>query len=88
MDHNFDPYTMLEQIQVNQKQIDINMQHMVMATNQNTKTIQDHEQRLDLNQGTINSILSSLQNQQKLLMAVFDQLQKVQSVNNTKGSQQ
>ena len=85
MDHHFDPWAVLEQLQINQKQLDLNMQSVVMMTNQHTKTLQDHEQRLDLNQQTINQILASLQNQQKLLMAVFDQLVQVQAVNSAKG---
>jgi hypothetical protein len=87
IEHNFDPWTMLEQMQVNQKQLDINVQNVVRATNNNTNVIQDHDRRLDLNQQTINQILASLQNQQKLLLSLFDEFGKLHAVNNEQGQQ-
>jgi len=85
IEHNFDPWTMLEQIQVNQKQLDINMQNVIMMTNQHTKTVQDHEVRLDLNQVTINQILASLQNQQRLILTLLDKVNELHAVNSAKG---
>lgn len=86
MIHDFDPYEAMQQLANNQKQLDLNMKSVVMMTNQHTNSLQDHEQRLDLNQQTINQILASLQNQQKLIMALFDQLTQSQAVNNSKDS--
>ena len=85
IEHNFDPYQMMEQIQVNQKQLDINFQNVVRATNNNTNVLQDHETRLDLNQQTINQILASLQNQQQLLMSLFEEFGKLHAVNKEQG---
>jgi hypothetical protein len=84
---NFDPLSIMEQLQANQHQLDLNMQNVIMVANQHTKNIHDHETRLDLNQQTINQVLTSLQNQQTLLMAVFDKLQQLEAVNSAKGSQ-
>ena len=79
--HNFDPYTAMEQLANNQTQLDNNQKNIVVAVNQVQQVLNDHDSRLALNLGTINQILVSLQNQQKLLMTMFDQLQKVQQVN-------
>jgi UDP-N-acetylglucosamine transferase subunit ALG13 len=81
MMHNFDPYTAMEQLANNQTQLDNNQKNIVVAVNQVQQVLNDHDSRLALNLGTINQILVSLQNQQKLLMTMFDQLQKVQQVN-------
>lgn len=84
----YDPMEILEQLQVNQAMLDGNQKQIVLAVNNWQATVQDHETRLDLNQQTINQILASLQNQQKLIMGMFDMLSQVQAVNNTKGSDQ
>lgn len=84
---NFDPLAVLEQVQANQVQLDNNQKQIVLAINTWQQTLQDHEQRLNLNQETINHILTSLQNQQKLLMSLFEQLNQQQSVNNLKGKE-
>jgi uncharacterized protein YaaN involved in tellurite resistance len=81
IDPNFDPLSIMEQIQQNQLNLDRNQQQIVLAVNNWQSTLQNHEQRLDLNQQSINSILVSLNNQQTLLMAVFDELKKLQGVN-------
>lgn len=87
IEHNFDPWTMLEQLQVNQQQLDINQRNIVMALNNLTASVGDHDRRLDLNQTSINQILSSLQNQQKLIMMLLDKMVELQSVNSdNKGS--
>jgi adenylate kinase family enzyme len=85
MEHNFDPYALLEQIQVNQKQLDINFHGVVNSHNHMNKRLTDVESRSDLNQQTINNVLDSLQNQQKLLMALFEELGKLQAVNKEQG---
>ena len=85
IDPNFDPLAMMQQMQLNQQQLDSNQKQIVLAINNWQQTMTDHEQRLNLNQETINQILSSLQNQQKLIMSVFEELVKVQAVNNEQG---
>jgi hypothetical protein len=40
---------------------------------------------LDLNQATINQILASLQNQQKLVLALLDKINELSAVNSAKG---
>jgi hypothetical protein len=87
IDPNFDPLAMMQQMQLNQQQLDSNQKQIVLAINNWQQTMNDHEQRLNLNQETINQILSSLQNQQKLIMSVFEELVKVQAVNNEQGQQ-
>lgn len=77
----------LEQVQQNQVQLDSNQKQIVLAINTWQKTLQDHEQRLDLNQQTINQLLNSIQNQYKLLMTIFEQVNQQQSVNNLKGKE-
>jgi hypothetical protein len=79
--NEFDPLAALEQLAKNQNQLDSNQKQIVLAVNNWQSTLQDHEQRLDLNQQSINSILVSLNNQQTLLMAVFEELKKLQGVN-------
>lgn len=74
---DFDPLAALEQLNVNQ-------QNMAMAINNQISLVQDHHERLELNQQTINQILSSLQNQQKLIMTVFDEIVKIKQVNISK----
>jgi hypothetical protein len=81
MIHDFDPWQSLENLHVNQQKLDSNQKQIVLAVNNWQKTLHDHETRLDLNQQSINSILVSLNNQQTLLMAVFDELKKLQGVN-------
>jgi hypothetical protein len=85
IDPNFDPLAMMQQMQLNQQQLDSNQKQIVLAINNWQQTMNDHEQRLNLNQETINQILSSLQNQQKLVMSMFEELVKVQAVNNEQG---
>jgi flagellar capping protein FliD len=84
-DPNYDPMAIIEQMQINQAQLDHNQKQIVLAINQWQKTAQEHEQRLDLNQETINQLLNSIQNQYTLLMALFEQINHQQSVNTTKG---
>jgi hypothetical protein len=79
---DFDPLHALEQLNLNQQQLDINLQNIVRATNDNLKSIKNHQDRLDLNQTTINQMLESMQNQYKLIMAVFEEVTKLQAVNN------
>ena len=86
-DPKFDPMAILEQVQQNQVQLDSNQKQIVLAINTWQKTLQDHEQRLDLNQQTINQLLNSIQNQYKLLMTIFEQVNQQQSVNNLKGKE-
>lgn len=84
---NFDPLSTLEQLQNNQAQLDSNHRNIVTVVNNLQRILQDHETRLDLNQQTINQILKSMQNQQTLLLKVFDQVQNSPQVNNTKGTE-
>lgn len=87
INHNFDPVLVLEQLQQNQAQLDSNHRNIVTVVNNLQHILQDHETRLDLNQQTINQILKSLQNQQTLILKLFDQVQNTQQVNNTKGTE-
>lgn len=87
MNHNFDPLALLEQVQSNQLQLDSNQKQIVLAVNQWQKTLHDHETRLDLNQATINQMLASLQNQQKLIMGLLDMVNELGRVNNNKGNE-
>jgi len=87
IEHNFDPWTMLEQLQVNQHQLDINQRNIVMAVNNLQAQTGDQDRRLDLNQASINQILASLQNQQKLIMMLLDKMVEISAVNSdNKGS--
>jgi hypothetical protein len=85
MIHNFDPYEALQQLGNNQKQLDENSRNIVVVVNNLQQIIQDHERRLDLNQATINQILASLQNQQKLVLALLDKINELSAVNSAKG---
>lgn len=85
MIHNFDPYAALEQLGTNQKQLDENTRNVVVVVNNLQKVMQDHETRLDLNQATINQILNSLQNQQKLVLSLLDKVNQLYAVNSAKG---
>jgi hypothetical protein len=81
MIHDFDPWQSLENLHVNQQQLDSNQKQIVLAVNNWQKTLQDHENRLDLNQVTINQMLASLQNQQKLILTLLDKFNELQAVN-------
>jgi len=81
MIHNFDPYEALQQMAENQKQLDSNQKNMVVVINNLQQIYHDHERRLDLNQGSINQILASLQHQQKLIMMLLDKFNEQQAVN-------
>lgn len=81
MIHNFDPYDAMQQLANNQRQLDDNHKNIVVVVNNLQQAFHDHERRLDLNQASINQILASLQNQQKLILALFDKLTELQAVN-------
>jgi hypothetical protein len=81
MIHDFDPWQSLENLHVNQQQLDSNQKQIVLAVNNWQKTLQDHENRLDLNQVTINQMLASLQNQQKLILTLLDKFNELHAVN-------
>lgn len=84
--HDFDPWAVLEQLGTNQKQLDSNQQNIVAVVNNVQKLMFDHDRRLDLNQASINQILASLQNQQKLVMMLLDKMTELQAVNIPKES--
>ncbi len=86
MIHNFDPYDAMQQLVNNQRQLDDNQKNMVVVLNNVQQAFHDHERRLDLNQASINQILSSLQNQQKLIMMLLDKFTELQAVNTAKDS--
>jgi hypothetical protein len=81
MIHDFDPWQSLENLHVNQQKLDSNQKQIVLAVNNWQKTLHDHETRLDLNQQTIDQILASLQNQQKLIMMLLDKFNELHAVN-------
>ena len=83
---DFDPLHALEQLHLNQQQLDINLQNAVRVINDNQLTLKNHQDRLDLNQATINQMLESLQNQYKLIMCVYEEVIKLHAVNNDKGN--
>lgn len=84
MIHNFDPYDAMQQLANNQQQLDQNQKNIVVVVNNLQKAIHDHETRLDLNQASINQILASLQNQQKLILGLLDMMREIQAVNTAK----
>lgn len=84
MIHNFDPYEAMQQLANNQQQLDQNQKNIVVVVNNLQKAIHDHETRLDLNQASINQILASLQNQQKLILGLLDMMREIQAVNTAK----
>ena len=86
MIHNFDPYDAMQQLATNQKQLDENQKHIVTALNQMQKNVQDHQQWLELNQITLNQVLSSLQNQYTMIMGILNSQVQDQAVNNNKGN--
>lgn len=86
MIHNFDPYDAMQSLANNQQQLDQNQKNIVVVVNNLQKSFNDHEHRLDLNQVTINQMLASLQNQQKLILGLLDMMREIQAVNNAKDS--
>lgn len=86
MIHNFDPYDAMQQLANNQQQLDNNHKNVVLVVNNLQQAFHDHDRRLDLNQASINQILASLQNQQKLIMMLLDKFTELQAVNIPKDS--
>ena len=83
---DFDPYDAIQQLSLNQQQLDINIKNAVHVINDNQLALKNHQDRIDLNQATINQMLESMQNQYKLIMCVYDEVMKLQAVNNNKGN--
>lgn len=82
MIHDFDPYAAMQQLADNQNHLDHNQKQIVLAVNQLQKTVNDHQQWLELNQTTLNQILNSLQNQYNIIMGMLNNQVQGSAVNN------